>query len=98
MGSPAADRITRTIAGDPILWTDPAGVVHLCEAADVHPEIRLIWTLCDRDVPAGAAYTREGEVPTCPACLRAAPTFRASGEIVASAGAARGRPGGRQPR
>lgn len=66
----------RTVDGRPIFWRDKQGTVHACEGADVHPGIRLIWTLCQRDVPANAAYVcvntdklapRSDEV-TCAAC------------------------------
>lgn len=39
-----------------IQWTDPRGVIHWCAGSDVHPGVRLIWTLCERDVPAGEAW------------------------------------------
>jgi hypothetical protein len=65
----AADRTTRTLNGAPLLWAEAGGLVHLCEMAEIHPGIRVVWTLCGRDAPAGQAYTREGEVPTCPACV-----------------------------
>jgi CheY-like chemotaxis protein len=42
----------------------------------VHPEVRLIWTLCGRDVPANAAHLAEGEEVTWPACRCAAAPAR----------------------
>lgn len=59
-----------TINGRPIFWTDKAGVIHRCEGADVHPGIRLIWTKCERDVPANRAFNPgDGDAVTCPECL-----------------------------
>lgn len=46
----------REIDSRPIWWTDKDGVTHVCEGANVHPDIRLIWTLCEIDVPGGEAY------------------------------------------
>ncbi len=56
----------RTIDGKPIYWRDGRGVVHACEGADIHPGVRVLWTLCGKDVPADTAYQAEGEVITCP--------------------------------
>jgi len=64
----------RTIKDRPILWTDADGVVHRCAGADVHPGVRLLWTGCNRDVPAGNAYlpgARDGV--TCPTCISVMP-------------------------
>lgn len=59
----------RTISGNTIFWRDKKDVVHRCEGADVHRGVRLLWTLCKRDVPANAAYTTDGpEFVTCQAC------------------------------
>lgn len=59
--------------GKDIRWTDPAGLTHFCAGADVHPGIRLIWTFCERDVPAGKAWLRQEESKTsyevCALCL-----------------------------
>ena len=46
----------REINGKPIRWTDKSGVTHICEGSNVHPDGRLIWTLCERDVPANSAW------------------------------------------
>lgn len=64
----AAGRTTRTLNGAKLLWADAAGTVHLCELAAVHPGVRLVWTLCGVDVPAGAAFT-SAETATCLACM-----------------------------
>jgi hypothetical protein len=42
---------SRTIDGYAIIWTDPAGVSHMCEGSDVHDSVRLLWTLCGKDCP-----------------------------------------------
>lgn len=57
-----------------IIWTDDERVTHLCESADPHPDTKLIWTLCGRDVPAGLhARTLDSDElepgTLCPACL-----------------------------
>ena len=41
--------------GQPIRW-EFKGVTHIVEGADVHPGIRLLWTVCEIDVPAGKAF------------------------------------------
>jgi hypothetical protein len=65
----AKDLITE-IDGRPIHWTDADGVVHRCEGADIHPGIRLLWTRCERDVPADSAYLpATGDKVTCTRCL-----------------------------
>lgn len=64
----------------PIHWQDKGGVTHSCEAADVHPGVRLIWTDCRRDVPANQAYLpgdKDG-YPDCERC-RAAQKSEESG-------------------
>lgn len=60
--------------GKPIRWTDKTGVTHICEGAEVHPNIRLIWTLCQRDVPANKAWLLDtpSAHELCAACAAAA--------------------------
>lgn len=63
----------RTIKDRPIFWTDMDGITHRCEGANVHPGIRLLWTDCKRDVPAGNAYLPgDWDGVTCPACISSA--------------------------
>lgn len=58
----------------PIYWTDRKDVTHICEGADVHRDVRLLWTLCERDVPANTAFLPgDGDKPTCPKCRDLAP-------------------------
>ena len=45
-----------TINSRPIRWTDKTGLTHVVEGADVHADVRLLWTLCERDVPADQAF------------------------------------------
>jgi hypothetical protein len=55
-----------------IIWRDRAGALHACEGADVHPGVRLFWTLCQKkDVPANSAWLAERPADTidCPECL-----------------------------
>lgn len=63
-----------TIDRKPVLWTDKRGVTHRCAGGDLHPGVRLIWTACEIDVPAGAAHVlSDGSAPVdCPDCLAAA--------------------------
>lgn len=65
----------RQVDGRDVYWRDGQGLVHAAEGSDVHPGVRLLWTLCERDIPANEAYTmRDGktELVTCPGCLAAA--------------------------
>lgn len=59
----------RAINDRPIFWRDSKDRVHACEGSDVHPGVRLIWTLCQRDVPANTGYLCDGEQVTCDVCL-----------------------------
>lgn len=59
-----------TINGKSIFWKDKQGFVHNCEGADVHAGIRLLWTLCGRDVPANAAFhPKTDDIVTCATCV-----------------------------
>lgn len=59
----------RRVDGREIFWRDDAGRIHACQGANVHPGVRLIWTLCERDVPAGKAYTSDPpQIVSCSAC------------------------------
>lgn len=64
----------RTIGGNTIFWRE-GNTVHACEGCYVSPPVdrtRLIWTLCEKDVPANAAYTTDApEFVTCDACAKA---------------------------
>ena len=58
------------IDGKPIKWDD-GKVIHSVEGADLNfyqNSIRLLWTKCDRDVPANKAFTSDDKVD-CPTCL-----------------------------
>lgn len=60
----------KELFGADVVWKDKQGFVHACDGDDVHPGIRLIWTLCERDVPADAAHLqREEDKITCATCL-----------------------------
>jgi len=59
-----------TVDGHALLWTDPIGVTHACTAADVYPELRVIWTLCGREVPPNGVRPAVPEQSTdCATCL-----------------------------
>lgn len=75
----------RTIDGRPIYFHDKQhNLMHACEGADVHPGIRLIWTLCERDVPANSAHISDQEDVTCSKCQRAASQGAFAGGDIAS--------------
>lgn len=65
-----ANQTFRTMDRKPIYWRDKQDFVHACEGSDVHPGVRLIWTLCERDVPANAAYKCDGDDVTCATCKK----------------------------
>lgn len=54
-----------------IVWQSPNGRMHFCEGDDIHPGIRLFWTLCGKhDIPADAAWLhRPEDVVDCAECL-----------------------------
>jgi hypothetical protein len=55
---------------NPILWDD-GKVIHLCESSEPIGRMpRLVWTKCEKDVPANAGFRSEGEHPNCPECLK----------------------------
>lgn len=56
-----------TINDKPIRWKDKQDFVHVVAGSDVHPGVRLLWTLCERDVPANAAHTGHDAI-TCATC------------------------------
>jgi len=82
-GSSAERDVFRTLNGRPIHYRgQKTGIVHACEGADVHPDVRLLWTLCSIDVPADAAYLPDppNEDPvTCPRCIAAANDGKTAG-------------------
>lgn len=53
-----------------LLWQSQDGQLHFCEGSEAHPGVKLIWTLCEKDVPANKAF-RSWEGPTCMACCLA---------------------------
>lgn len=59
----------KCLGEEPELMWDDGKVVHACESTPVDPMPRLIWTKCQIDVPANAAF--EGyEAVTCPRCIK----------------------------
>lgn len=66
----ATDKLITQINSRPIWWQDKSGVMHACEGADVHRDVRLFWTLCQRDVPANAAFIpADNDRLSCEQCL-----------------------------
>lgn len=53
-----------------LLFQDKSGETHFCKGSEVHPGIKLIWTLCEKDVPANGAF-RSWEGPACMKCCLA---------------------------
>ena len=54
-----------------IFWHENnSGLLHACEAVDVHPGAVLVWTLCQKDVPPGWEIFARSEKPKCPDCLK----------------------------
>ena len=63
-----AGKGTRTLGGLPILWHD-GGIVHACIAGRMHNNVRQVRTLCDRAVPADAAFVSGALQVSCQSCL-----------------------------
>jgi hypothetical protein len=59
----------------PIYW-DHGGATHACQSTKIDGGVRLVWTLCDIDVPHDEAYWFDrgaaGAEITCSQCLVAA--------------------------
>lgn len=64
------DDTIKHINGRPIWWQDGQGTIHVCKGADVHRNVRLFWTLCEKDVPANTAFhPGDDDRVTCNTCL-----------------------------
>ena len=62
---------TIEVKGKRVFWTDAKGVTHLCDGGDGPGTVGLIlWTVCEVDVPANAAFTQKFSEPaiTCEKC------------------------------
>lgn len=65
------------INGSNMRWTDKANRTHKVEGADIIPAtigggVRLLWTKCERDVPADEAFLHvgwDGSFHMCPTCI-----------------------------
>lgn len=44
------------------------GLLHLCESCEGAPNILLVWTKCEIDVPSNQSFMSE-ENPTCQKCI-----------------------------
>lgn len=66
------DGVFALITGRPIFWGG-RGSMHAVEGADVHTGVRLLWTRCKIDVPAGEAFVTDSPsiVVTCKKCSAA---------------------------
>lgn len=54
-------------------YEDKAGLIHLCNGADVTPKDFLVWTLCEKmDVPADKSFMSFHTVANCTPCRRKA--------------------------
>lgn len=70
-GPKDAKGVFGTINGQNMRYTDKANRTHKVEGADVHRDVRLLWTKCERDVPAGEAFLHvgwDGPFDMCPVC------------------------------
>jgi hypothetical protein len=56
------------------IYYDDGTAIHACESCLMYPDDRLVWTRCDRDVPANQGFTADrGTIGiTCIKCLTAA--------------------------
>src|SRR5690348_13644006 len=85
---PSVPRPFRKFEGDPIFWRDDRGILHRCEGADVHGDVRLIWTLCGvtfgRMRPTPRRMSGQVAINVCWLCLRRAmaPAARPSGRLT----------------
>lgn len=52
------------------LYESKEGKLHLCDSSNIHAEIKLVWTKCQIDVPAGQSFKSYYENPTCKECLQ----------------------------
>ena len=82
--------VSREIDGHQIAWHDSHGTVHACEGTELHRGIFVYWTLCEIDVPAGAAEPGDAASVTCPTCRErmqtpAPPVVPDAGEAYAPA-------------
>lgn len=60
--------VFREINGQPIMWDDGT-VTHSVEGGwGPLNEFRILWTDCEKDVPANSAHQGDGKV-TCAGCL-----------------------------
>lgn len=68
--------------GAPIRWTDRTGLTHIVVGADHAGENRLLWTLCNRDVPANKAWLLEQSAAyeICAVCANQTLTTDGEGE------------------
>jgi hypothetical protein len=65
-------KVFRTLDSRPIFWTDNTGSTRRCEGADIHRGVRMLWALCNQDVPADALFhPGDGNAVTCRKCLGA---------------------------
>ena len=52
------------------LYEDKNGGIHLCEGSQIHRDVYLVWTKCEKDVPANKSF-KSKEVATCKSCISA---------------------------
>lgn len=50
------------------LYQDKSGVIHSCEKGKGPPGIVLVWTKCEKDVPANSSFLSDEKV-LCKQCL-----------------------------
>jgi hypothetical protein len=71
-GPKGEHQVFETINGKEMRWSDQRGLTHVVVGADIHQGVRVLWTLCDRDVPGGKAWLLEpGDAhELCMTCMR----------------------------
>ena len=50
------------------LYVDKNGIIHLCEGGQIHKDIYLVWTKCEKDVPPNQSF-KSKKVATCKSCV-----------------------------
>jgi len=51
-----------------IFWEEN-DIIHACESTEMHKGITLIWTKCNRDVPANKSFYGNEKI-TCDECIK----------------------------
>jgi hypothetical protein len=64
-------------------WADEIGLIHTCESNAPLSNELLVWTLCDREVESGSAFTSaRGDAVTCCKCVAAKAVLKRRAEAA----------------